>query len=151
VGTLAADGPAPGAGPDSGGGLVVKQDGAAGADAASGLEPDGPAPDARPPDVQTMSPDAAVADPRACGNMSCADGWCELPPMECGAGRSQGRCLPHRDNGVCDAVYLPVCGCDGKTYGNDCSRLLKEVSLAYVGQCKPGGGDGGSGSDRDRP
>jgi Kazal-type serine protease inhibitor-like protein len=148
VGTLAGDGP-PARGPDSAGRADGRPDGAPSADAAPSLPPDAPpqtSPDAARADA---APDGAVADPRACGNVSCADGWCELPPMECGAGRSQGRCLPHENNGVCLAVYEPVCGCDGTTYGNDCSRLQGEMSLAYVGECKPL--DAGTRSDGNRP
>jgi hypothetical protein len=31
----------------------------------------------------------------------------------------------------------PVCGCDNKTYGNDCLRLQKGVALQHKGACKP--------------
>ena len=35
----------------------------------------------------------------------------------------------------CTQIYKPVCGCDGKSYGNDCERLGNQVQLAHAGTC----------------
>jgi Kazal-type serine protease inhibitor domain len=78
-----------------------------------------------------------------CGGLrgsSCpADQYCNFPAAAmCGAADQTGKCAAKPQ--VCDDIYAPVCGCDGKTYSSDCSAAGKGISVAKTGACAGGGG-----------
>jgi hypothetical protein len=51
----------------------------------------------------------------------------------CGAADLPGTCkaVPQ----LCYQIYKPVCGCNGKTYSNECTRLAAKVQLDHAGEC----------------
>lgn len=52
----------------------------------------------------------------------------------CGAADAPGICSPIPE--MCTMDYNPVCGCDDKTYSNECVANSKGVSASYAGECK---------------
>lgn len=84
--------------------------------------------------------ETAAGEGELCGGfagIACATGlYCAYPrDAQCGAGDQSGVCAFRPDG--CIQIYDPVCGCDGKTYGNACTAASNGVSVAHEGECAP--------------
>lgn len=77
--------------------------------------------------------------PRNCGGFAgftCNDDqYCEYERGDqCGFADAMGRCKEKPQ--FCPRVYMPVCGCDGTTYGNSCEAAARGASVLRDGACE---------------
>jgi hypothetical protein len=76
------------------------------------------------------------------GSQTCGAGeFCNFAPDAiCGFADATGTCQPTPE--ACILIFDPVCGCDGRTYGNACEANSFGVSVASEGECEGGAGNG---------
>lgn len=80
--------------------------------------------------VSTVGQMCGTRGASACG----AGEFCSFPASaQCGATDRPGTCAVRPD--ACITLYQPVCGCDGRTYGNSCSAASAGISVASNGAC----------------
>jgi Pacifastin inhibitor (LCMII)/Kazal-type serine protease inhibitor domain len=91
---------------------------------------------------QAVCTSRACPAPGGCGGLagtSCTlDQFCAFPlGNACGAVDARGTCttLPS----ACNRLAAPVCGCDGRTYGNECLAQQARTSVASQGECPSAG------------
>jgi len=85
-------------------------------------------------------PDAASG--AVCGGLlgtTCAaKEYCDYPTDSCGAGDQAGTCRARPE--TCPAVVMPVCACNGMTYGNACEAAAAGQDVNAAGGCPPPAG-----------
>lgn len=92
--------------------------------------------------LEKAAPEPIVKCGGFIGDVCGKDHWCDFPDdAACGignAGKVHGTCkLRPR---ICGRVYMPVCACNGKSYGNACAARAAGTDVLHTGKCLDAGG-----------
>jgi len=81
----------------------------------------------------SVGPGAVVAAAQCNDNGDCGRlQYCQKSTDDCdGVGVCSER------PSACPDVWVPVCGCDGSTYGNACEAAAAGINVSYQGECLP--------------
>jgi hypothetical protein len=90
------------------------------------------------PEAAASPANPKVSEDGSCGGLqglACAAGQYCFYTLEatCGAADQMGKCTPIAD--MCTQQFDPVCGCNDKTYPNDCYAAREGISVAKKGEC----------------
>jgi Kazal-type serine protease inhibitor domain len=61
--------------------------------------------------------------------------FCEFPASTCGNANAEGKCVRSPRFCAQKLALRPVCGCDGKSYRNDCHRRRAAVAKLHDARC----------------
>jgi|SRR5450432_2511781 len=90
-----------------------------------------------PPPTGSATPDPDIG--AVCGTRGAAacpaDSFCSYAAgADCGAADKPGHCMKPPE--LCPEIFQPVCGCDRKTYSNECHAASEKVGVRENAACK---------------